>query len=176
MMEVHYESDNESDRRNQEYFLLVDDISQKFNKTAGGQDQEEFCEGIQSKIHELHDDLYVSFDVQAYSCKPEETQAENPLQYVVSLNPPMMLTNYCMAPLEVYEIENPRKPKFKDPVQIAPAMSGYLFEIDLSIDNKLDVLYQFYDTSLNEFMSYKFQKFNVPKETSENEASTANDS
>lgn len=67
----------------------------------------------------------------------------NPLQYVVSLNPPMMLTNYCMAPLQVYEIEddNDKDIKKKVSTKIAPAMSSLLYELDLSQDNEKGIFF-----------------------------------
>jgi len=52
----------------------------------------------------------------------------NPLQYVVSLNPPLMLTNYCMNPVELFEIDNPGSPDEVEKLQaqIAPSMSSYI--------------------------------------------------
>jgi hypothetical protein len=34
---------------------------------------------MKSKIHELNDDFYVSADIQGWSCKPQASEAKNPL-------------------------------------------------------------------------------------------------
>jgi hypothetical protein len=57
----------------------------------------------------------------------------NPLQYVVSLNPPLMLTNYIMNPLEVFEIDPGCEPRLQ--FKIAPSMSSLIISLDLSVDN-----------------------------------------
>ena len=98
--------DDDSKDNDREAVLLVSDIATKYNK-CGSAEPAELREGLVSKVHELNDDLYVCYDIQGYSCKAEK-YGEDPLQYVVSLNPPLMLTNYCMAPLDIYEIDDPR--------------------------------------------------------------------
>ena len=158
--------------------LLVRDIASKFDKCAGDR-PDLLCQGLVSKVHELNDDLYVSYDIQGYSCKPEKSIGNNPLQYVVSLNPPLMLTNYCMAPLDIYEIDEPKQEILsmkKRIAQIAPAMSSYLFQLDLSNANKSDIFYQFYDTQSKSMISHLFDKFNMETETNQNKAEAHNES
>jgi hypothetical protein len=55
----------------------------------------------------LNLDFYACLDVQGYKCWPKATINRNPLQYVISLNPPLLLTNLCMNPLELIEIDSP---------------------------------------------------------------------
>lgn len=117
--------------------------------------------------------------MQGYSCKPETTKHKNPIQYVVSLNPPLMLTNYCMAPLDIFEIDDPRSRTGgtkKRTAQIAPAMSSYLYQLDLSKDNESDILFQFHDSQTNALLSHQFQRFDLPKETWKSPANKNNDS
>ena len=87
---------------------------------------------------ELNKDYYACFDVQAYKCKPQVTIDKNPLQYVLSFNPPLMLTNYCLEPLELFEIDNPGLPNevSKCTTRIPPSMSSFLIELDLSHENE----------------------------------------
>lgn len=137
------------------------------------------CEGLVSEVHELNDDLYVCYDIQGYSCKPEKSQGKNPLQYVVSLNPPLMLTNYCMAPLDIYEIDDPRdttQTTKKRTAQIAPAMSCYLFQLDLSKDNESDILFQFHDTQTGTLISHMFEQFDLQTKRTQNEPEAHNES
>ena len=56
---------------------------------------------------ELNEDFYVAVDVQGYKCLPERSKDSNPLQYVLSLNPPLLLENLGFSPLEVIEIDKP---------------------------------------------------------------------
>lgn len=179
--------DEESgDGTDPEAVLLVSDIATKYNKSASHVSLDAFCEGIVSKVHELNDDLYVCYDIQGYSCKPETTKHSNPIQYVVSLNPPLMLTNYCMAPLDIYEIDDPHNERLatrKRTAQIAPAMSCYLFQLDLSKDNESDILFRFHDTqnkALNNeerpMLSHLFAQFDLRKEQTKNEANINNES
>lgn len=84
-------------------------MAQIFNKCGKDRDKHNFCENIKSKIIELNEDFYTTVDIQGYTCLPRVTQRENPLQYVLSFNPPLMFTNYVMNPLEIYEIDDPGK-------------------------------------------------------------------
>lgn len=89
---------------------IFEDIQKIFRKTASDQKKPTFTDQIESRIIELDSDFYVSIDIQGYCCFPKQTQKTNPLQYVVSLNPPLMLTNYSMSPLELFEIDKPETP------------------------------------------------------------------
>ena len=85
--------------------LHYSNISRVFCKTAADMENSDFTDGLKSKVIEFNEDLYASFDIQAYKCLPYSTIDRNPLQYVLSFNPSMLLTNYCMDPLELYEID-----------------------------------------------------------------------
>jgi hypothetical protein len=91
--------------------MLFEDISSIFCKTADESENDDFLDGIQSRVVELHEDLYSCVDVQAFSCLPKNKSAFNPLQYVVSFNPRLLLVNYTMAPLAVFEIDPDSEPK-----------------------------------------------------------------
>ena len=56
------------------------------------------------------------------------------MQYVMSFNPPLMLTNLSFSPLELIEIDNPGTLdyKLKTQAKIPPKMSEYIVSIDLS--------------------------------------------
>jgi len=89
---------------------------------------------------ELNKDLYVAFDIQAYQCGPRVTEEMNPLQYVLSFNPPLILTNFSMAPLEVFEIDivtedDETKSEEKNIGKIAPETSKYIVELDMTENN-----------------------------------------
>lgn len=92
--------------RKEKEHLLFKNIQHIFNKTAADKEVPSyFKKGIESKVVEIDNNFYVSVDVQGYACGPKQTQSKNPLQYVVSLNPPLMLANYSMSPLELREFE-----------------------------------------------------------------------
>lgn len=92
----------------EERVKIFDDIAKKFCKTAADQDDvANFTKGLKSQIVTLNDDFYASVDIKGFGCLPKDTIDTNPLQYVISLNPPLMMTNYCMNPIEVYEIDDP---------------------------------------------------------------------
>lgn len=79
---------------------LFKDIKRIFDKTAEDKnDKQTLMPGIKPQLVELNDDFYVSVDIQGYCCFPKETENLNPLQYVVSMNPPLILANYSMCPL-----------------------------------------------------------------------------
>ena len=91
-------------------------------------------------------------DIQAYSCYPKIKKDKNPLQYVVSFNPPIMLTNYCMNPLEIFEIEDncSEGTKIKKKLdQVAPSTSTYLIQLDITADNDAQIKLQIRDTAMN---------------------------
>ena len=127
---------DDSDGQNQLYqqsfkkskIPLINSISKVFNKTAADTKDPFFDVKLKSKFIELNEDFYVSMDVQAYTCAPKMRKNTNPLQYVLSFNPPIMLTNYCMNPLEVFEIDNPydNNRKQKSLSKLAPSTSSFL--------------------------------------------------
>lgn len=63
-----------------------------------------------------------------------------------------MFTNYCMNPLEIFEIEddccsNQKPPKRLD--QVAPSTSTYLIQLDITADNDAQIKLQIRDTAKN---------------------------
>ena len=127
-----------------ELHLLHRDLQGIFNQTAG----EPKCHpSLKSQQVELNDDFYVSVDIQGYKCLPERTKNKNPLQYVLSFNPPLLLQNLSFSPLEVIEIDNPCTSDFKLKPQgkIAPKMSQNFLSLDMSQDNKSWVRFVFTD-------------------------------
>lgn len=151
---------------------IFEDIQKIFNKTAAEQSNPNFCEAVTSKIIELNEDFYVCVDIQGYQCVPKNSQNKNPLQYVVSLNPPLMLANYSMSPLELFEIDNPKAPNAA-PVpkaRIAPSMSAHIIELDLTENNKSHIKLTFTDTVSEKhfLLSTIIEKFNIPQSTTEN--------
>ena len=103
--------------------------------------------GIQSKLIEMNDDFYSSVDIQGYRCLSSIPKASNPLQYVMSFNPPLMLSNLTFSPLELIEIDNPCTPEFelKTQAKIPPKMSEYIVTLDLSQDNNSWIRFVFSD-------------------------------
>ena len=55
--------------------LIFEDITRKFR----GKPKYALMQNIKSKIVELHDDLFLSVDVQGYACLPEKSQDTNPV-------------------------------------------------------------------------------------------------
>jgi hypothetical protein len=53
----------------------------------------------------IQEDYYASVNIQGYSCLPANVN-DKPLQYVVSFDPPLMVTNYNFRPLEVRNATN----------------------------------------------------------------------
>lgn len=101
------DADNQTEDPNFENKIpLLSNIAEKFSKTANDEYKDNFEANIQSKFLELNDDFYVAMDVQAYCCLPKISQEKNPLQYVLSFNPPILMTNYFMNPLQVFEIDD----------------------------------------------------------------------
>ena len=104
-----------NNQKTQAKILLFANISGIFNKKASQRKHEDtFTEGIQSKIAELNEDFYIAVDVQGYCCLPKDSRSTNPLQYVISFNPPLFITNFTMNPLIIYEIDNPSDEKLKN--------------------------------------------------------------
>lgn len=124
---------NEEDRDTNTEHFMFERISEIFCKCAGDDIYDTFAKNIKSRVLELHDDLYTCIDVQAYSCLPQATESSNPLQYVVALNPRLLLTNYTMAPLSIYEIDNPKERNHRKTIaNLAPSTSAYIVQLDLS--------------------------------------------
>ena len=48
-----------------------------------------------------------------------------------------MLSNYCMNPLELFEIDNPGKKNqvLKSHAKVPPSMSCYLIQLDMTDEN-----------------------------------------
>jgi hypothetical protein len=90
----------------QSLIMLYKDIQGLFNQCADVKSTD-IKKRLQSRAIELHDDFYASVDIQGYKCMPENTKDSNPLQYVVSFNPPLLLQNLFFSPLEVIEIDKP---------------------------------------------------------------------
>ena len=84
---------------------LLNNIGKAFSKTAGDLEKDDLEKDFESKLIKLNNDFYVSMDIQAYSCLPKASIDTNPLQYVLSFNPPVMIKNYCMNPVSISEIQ-----------------------------------------------------------------------
>jgi hypothetical protein len=79
---------------------------------------------------------------------PRVTRASNPLQYVVSLNPPLILANYSMMPLCLTEIDYDRDGREvirKEHSKIAASRTANVTQLNLSEGNKSKFLLQFTD-------------------------------
>jgi len=55
-----------------------------------------------SKVIRLNQDLYASVDIHGYTCMPTTNQ-NNPLQYTVSFNAPLLIKNCNFSNLEIRE-------------------------------------------------------------------------
>jgi hypothetical protein len=121
---------------------------------------------------ELNDDFYTSVDIQGYKCFPRRTSKQNPLQYVVSFNPPLMFTNYIMNPLEIYEIDHPGKRYqiTKDLFKIPPSMSNYIIQLNLSKENKSEIKFQITDTVQNSKLTTIIANMGLRDSVDQNEA------
>lgn len=143
------ENNSETNEDTDKEHFMFERISEIFCKCAGDNIYDTFAKNIKSRVLELHDDLYTCIDVQAYSCLPQATESSNPLQYVVALNPRLLLTNYTMAPLSIYEIDDPKvNTERKLIANLAPATSAYIVQLDLSAENKSDIEFELLDTVL----------------------------
>ena len=92
----------------------------------------------------------------------------NPLQYVLSFNPPLILTNFSMAPLEVFEIDivtedDETKSEEKNIGKIAPETSKYIVELDMTENNQSEIKFVFHDTVRDRQLTCKLEKFNFPE-------------
>ena len=83
---------------------LINNIGKAFSKTAGDLQNDDLEKDFESKFIKLNNDFCTTMDIQAYSCLPKASSDTNPLQYVLSFNPPVMIKNYCMNPLSISEI------------------------------------------------------------------------
>ena len=90
-----------------------------------------------------------------------ETNDSNPLQYVLSFNPPLMLSNLAFSPLELIEIDNPGTPQYelKPQAKIPPKMSEYVLSLDMSQDNTSWIRFVFSDPKNNIMLSSTIDKF-----------------
>lgn len=80
------------------------DITNVFNKSPDSKpDKDE----VRSQIVELNSDFYTSVDIYGYKCLPLHTEESNPIQYFVCFNPPLVIKNLCLCPMELFEIDNP---------------------------------------------------------------------
>jgi len=141
-----------------ELHLLHKNIQEVFNQRAA----EPKCHpSLKSQQVELNDDFYVSVDIQGYKCLPERTKNQNPLQYVLSFNPPLLLQNLSFSPLEVIEIDKPCTPEFKLKPQgkMAPKTSQNFLSLDMSHDNKSWIRFVFTDRTKNLMISCTINKF-----------------
>ena len=85
------------------------------------------------------------------------------------MNPPLMLTNYVMNPLEIFEIDPgcAPKPQFK----IAPTMSSLIISLDLSAKNKSAIKLQITDTVKDMKLTTIIENFDIPTLKDQNEVS-----
>lgn len=136
--------------------LLFKNINKEFCKSASMTEWEliEFNRVNQTKIVELNDDFYSSVDIYGYKCFPKAHQDKNPLQFYISLNPPLTILNSSMIPLTLFEIDNPEtNPEQKETSKIAPSCTKNIIELDTSIKNKSHIKLQFKDNDNNQFIS-----------------------
>ena len=116
--------------------LLFENINKQFCRTASMNEYEllEFNKVNKTKIVELNDDFYSSVDIYGYKCFPAAQQNKNPLQFYISLNPPLSIHNSSMIPLTLYEIDNPESeyPDIKETSKIAPSCAKDIIELDTS--------------------------------------------
>lgn len=86
---AHFEDDLAKPR-----LLLFADITNRFNRTCKDMDTNPyFLKGIEAKIVELNADQHVSIDINGFTCLPKETLNENPIQYLVMISPPLVISN-----------------------------------------------------------------------------------
>lgn len=139
-------SSHENDESGEKY-LVFEDITRKFR----GKPKDVIKQDIKAKIVELHSDLYISVDVHGYACLPEHTKDKNPVQFLLQLNPPLVLYNKTMCALQVFEIDFPGTPQEESKLQskIPAGMSDSLFQLDVldagEDENKPDITLKFFD-------------------------------
>ena len=78
---------------------------------------------------------------------PKVSQDQNPLQYVVSLNPPLILANYSMMPLVLTEIDYDEfgESGRKEHSRIAASRTDNIVQLNLNHSNQSKFLLQFID-------------------------------
>lgn len=83
------------------------------------------------------------------------------MQYVVSFNPPLMLTNLAFSPLEVIEIKNPCTSicQLITQAKIPPKMSEHFGTLDASEQNTSWIRFVFYDLKNDLMLSSTIDKF-----------------
>ena len=87
----------------------------------------------------------------------------------MSLNPPLLLTNYCMNPLELFEIDDPHGlPVVRSQSRIPPSKSDYIIQLDLTNDNESHIKLQITDTVKNMKMSTVIEKLGIESSTKVN--------
>ena len=130
---AHFEDDLTKPR-----LLLFADITNRFNKTCKNMSSNPyFLKGIEAQIVELNEDQHVSVDINGFACLPQETLDENPVQYLVVLSPPLVLSNLSMLPLQLFEIANPGTGQQVEKLQsqIPPSLSDNILSLNLSATN-----------------------------------------
>lgn len=92
---------------------------------------------------------------------PDVTKDQNPLQYVINFNPPLLLQNLFFSPLEVIEIDKPctREVKLKTCAKIPPKTSDYILTLDMSQDNTSWIRFVFHDRVKKLMISATIDKF-----------------
>lgn len=142
----------------QDLLELFIDMQSLFNQYAS---DTKLNKGVQSKLIELHDDFYTCVDIQAYKCMPDNSKNSNPVQYVLSFNPPLLLSNLNFSPMELIEIDNPGTPDFvlKPQAKIPPKTSDYLLTLDMSQTNTSWIRFVFTDRVKGLLLSCTIDKF-----------------
>jgi hypothetical protein len=101
------EESNEEDDTDKERQLIMRDITSLFARSPDTPVSVYDKDKIRSQIVELNANFFTSVDIYGYKCLPLHTEESNPLQYFICMNPPLVIKNLCLCPMEIFEIDNP---------------------------------------------------------------------
>lgn len=135
-----------SDREDHEK-MEKDMVYENITRLFSGRAKEERAVKAESKIIELQEDFYLSVDILGFISRDLAKPEECPLWFTVQLNPPLLVQNRTMMPLEIWEIDEPRtsRPIFKKQAEIPPGLADVVYHFNTTESNVSDFEFKFFD-------------------------------
>eukprot|EP00347_Sterkiella_histriomuscorum_P017164 403350423 len=137
--------------------LVIKNMHEAFTDQA----QDSKLTSNNSSVVRLEHDFYTTVDIQSFTCLPLAAQ-NNPPQYLLSFNPPVMISNYNFQSLEIRDLSNNQNDVI---ALMAPKESAYLNCIDGY--HSRPHLQWIYHEDLDSQISLITKDFNIPDRLNE---------